>query len=99
MPTVEQTIVKGWSFSRRMRQTNSAVEQSKGTFSLASLRLTTALSADQRDRLMECGRPVDLPEGTHGHLSWRERAVSSASCRRRITRRVKRLPVVNDIGS
>ncbi|MEU3481812.1 cyclic nucleotide-binding domain-containing protein [Streptomyces sp. NPDC033753] len=32
--------------------------------SLASPRLTTALSADQRDRLMTCGRPVDLPEGT-----------------------------------
>ncbi|WP_314614932.1 Crp/Fnr family transcriptional regulator [Streptomyces stackebrandtii] len=32
--------------------------------SLASPRLTTALSADQRDRLMTCGRPVDHSEGT-----------------------------------
>ncbi|MFH8576550.1 cyclic nucleotide-binding domain-containing protein [Streptomyces zaomyceticus] len=31
---------------------------------LSSPRLTTALSADQRARLMACGRPVDLPEGT-----------------------------------
>lgn len=30
----------------------------------ASPRLTTALSAEPRDRLMSCGRPVDLPEGT-----------------------------------
>ncbi|WP_024756512.1 Crp/Fnr family transcriptional regulator [Streptomyces exfoliatus] len=32
--------------------------------SLPSPRLTTALSADQQERLMACGRPVDLPEGT-----------------------------------
>ncbi|MFF8840729.1 Crp/Fnr family transcriptional regulator [Streptomyces sp. NPDC015130] len=32
--------------------------------SLASPRLTTLLSADQRARLMVCSRPVDLPEGT-----------------------------------
>lgn len=32
--------------------------------SLPSPRLATALSADQHDRLMACGRPVDLPEGT-----------------------------------
>ncbi|MGW6396220.1 Crp/Fnr family transcriptional regulator [Streptomyces sp. NPDC055103] len=32
--------------------------------SLASPRLTTALSADQHDRLMACGGSVDLPEGT-----------------------------------
>ncbi|KOG31873.1 MULTISPECIES: Crp/Fnr family transcriptional regulator [Streptomyces] len=29
-----------------------------------SPRLTTALSADQHDRLMACARPVDLPEST-----------------------------------
>ncbi|MEU2079850.1 cyclic nucleotide-binding domain-containing protein [Streptomyces sp. NPDC013489] len=31
---------------------------------LPSPRITSALSAEQLDRLMTCGRPVDLPEGT-----------------------------------
>ncbi|MFI8287539.1 cyclic nucleotide-binding domain-containing protein [Streptomyces sp. ms191] len=31
---------------------------------VASPRLAAALSAEQRDRLMACARPVDLPEGS-----------------------------------
>ncbi|MFG2867304.1 Crp/Fnr family transcriptional regulator [Streptomyces sp. NPDC048338] len=31
---------------------------------LAAPRLTAALSADHRDRLMNCARPADFPEGT-----------------------------------